>query len=391
MRLRQILFNLCGNAIKFTSSEFKTGQVFLLARLIREDTHSVTVSLQVQDNGLGMDEAVLKNLFTPFSQAETSTTRRYGGTGLGLSICKQLVELMSADISVQSTPQLGTEFRVLLTLAIDRADTDQLYALQGVNVLSTVADSKTAGPVARYLEAAGAHITTVAATAGQAAAAAAGDGQQVLLCEATAQRDAAAQVEDWRRRLQAPALPVVMLVPRNESHLRTDIDNAVLVYNHPVRRKELLAAVHSGRRAGTRQPVPHQARSAYRRRQILVAEDNPTNQLVIRKQLEKLGFAPVVMANGLLALDYWRQHPVDLILTDCHMPEMDGFQLTTSIRSAEPDALRVPIIAITANALKGEAERCLAADMDDYLSKPVSLGALGEKIEKWLARKTEPT
>lgn len=383
MRLRQILFNLCGNAIKFTSSDFKSGQVFLLAKLIRRDTHSVTVSIQVQDNGLGMDETVLQHLFTPFSQAETSTTRRYGGTGLGLSICKQLVELMAGDISVQSSPGLGTEFRVLLTLPADSSagNTDE-PCLQGITALNALVDDKTSRLVDHYLQAGQAVVTTAALQPSP------GGAQPVVLCEAAAGEEPGERAAVWRQRYDKPDLPVVVLVPRSDRHIEAGDANTAFVANYPLKRRELLDAVRPGARvqAGVEQPEPLPPLPlGLDKGHILVAEDNPTNQLVIKRQLEKLGFRAAVVANGRLALEYWHKHPVDLILTDCHMPEMDGFQLTASIRSAETTAQRTPIIAITADALKGAAERCLAADMDDYLAKPVSLLSLGEKIGKWLA------
>jgi signal transduction histidine kinase/ActR/RegA family two-component response regulator len=272
VRIRQILFNLCSNAIKFTrSSEVKRGNIVVRAECHQSTSKDVTMIIRVTDNGLGMTAATVSQLFSPFTQAETSTARQYGGSGLGLSICKLLVDQMNGSIEVDSELGHGSEFRVLLTLPIKSGK------------------------------------------------------------------------EETFRQSSEPLIT-------------------------PQLSDESLQKL------------------------ILVAEDNPTNQLVIRKQLEKLGFKPVVVEDGVQALDYWHCNPVDLILTDCHMPEMDGFQLTNEIRMIEQNTLEptrskhTPIIAITANALRGEAEHCLSAGMDDYLAKPVELSKLRRLIHQWLTK-----
>ncbi len=270
VRIRQILFNLCSNAIKFTrSSEAKRGSVVVRADCQQQSAKTATLLLRVTDNGLGMSAETVSQLFSPFTQAETSTARQYGGSGLGLSICKLLVQLMGGSIEVDSELGLGSEFRVFLTLPFERS-------------------------------------------------------------------------KKRARRADTEPLATPKFSP------------------------ELV------------------------QKRILVAEDNPTNQLVIRKQLEKLGFTPVIVEDGVQALDYWHCNPVDLILTDCHMPEMDGFQLTNEVRMIEQNSLEptrrkhTPIIAITANALRGEAEHCLSAGMDDYLAKPVELSKLRRLLHLWL-------
>jgi signal transduction histidine kinase/CheY-like chemotaxis protein len=290
-RLRQILFNLCSNAIKFTETHAgQTGRVELRAERVHSSGTRHQLRISVSDNGRGMTEQIQQKLFNPFTQGESSTTRRYGGTGLGLSICKRLIELMEGRIDVASCPGQGTTFRVELHFDEAPATSSQAFA----SLQHSDADS-CAPPGAGW--------------------------------------------------------------PHPEPALRRFPDHCATGLN------------------------------------ILVAEDNPVNQIVFRLQLKRLGLSCTMVDNGCQALAVWQRERVDLILTDCHMPEMDGFQLVRSIREQEqnqPRARHTPIIAITANALHGEAERCLQAGMDDYLAKPVKIRHLYEKLAHWLPRSAPP-
>jgi signal transduction histidine kinase/HPt (histidine-containing phosphotransfer) domain-containing protein/ActR/RegA family two-component response regulator len=263
-RLRQVLLNLAGNAIKFT----ETGEVSVSARLVEDDYQTVTIKFTVSDTGIGIRSDILPTLFSPFIQADSSTTRKYGGTGLGLAISKQLVEMMGGDIGVTSTPGVGATFWFTVKLTLS---------------LETLVQS------------------------GQPA------------------------------RPQQPVAPLSLTMEENR-HVR-----------------------------------------------ILVAEDNLVNQAIAVKTMEKLGYQVDTATNGREALTIMECTPYHLVLMDCQMPEMDGYEATRMIRSGTGGINpAIPIIALTANAIKGDRENCLSAGMDDYLSKPFQSGDLAAKVQYWL-------
>ena len=256
-RIRQILFNLIGNATKFTDR----GTITVRARALSADAEHVTLGLTISDTGIGIDATQQARLFQPFSQADSSTTRRYGGTGLGLSIVRRLAELMDGTVAVESAPGKGSTFAV--TLRLKRA-----------------AQEAIAGPA-------------------------------------------------------------------------------------------------------TVEPLPLQTAG----RRVLAVDDYDVNLEVLAGQFEILGLTLDTAINGIEALNLWREKAYALVLTDIHMPDMDGFELTRQIRAEEVlrrDRPRTPVVALTANALKGEAERCLSAGMDDYLTKPLTLDRLREAVARWM-------
>ncbi|HEY6983438.1 ATP-binding protein, partial [Reyranella sp.] len=264
-RLRQILFNLVGNAAKFTD----VGHITVRVRAVGADDKTVTLALSVSDTGIGMDRRQQERLFKPFSQADSSTTRRYGGTGLGLSIVRRLAELMNGSVAVESAPGRGSTFTV--TMKVKRASETSM--------------------------------------------------------------DGVAE-ETGRDQWPLPATGV----------------------------------------------------------RVLAVDDNDINLEVLVGQFTILGVPLDTASNGIEALTLWRNRHYALLLTDIHMPDMDGFELTRQMR-AEESALsrpRTPIVALTANALKGEAERCLEAGMDDYLTKPLTLDRLREAVARWTIGNTAP-
>ncbi len=268
-RLRQVLLNLIGNAIKFTHAEVGSSTIVQLA--LEAGTMAdgqAAVLMHVRDRGIGMSAEVVAKLFAPFTQADASTARQFGGTGLGLSISDRLVKLMGGRITVQSTPGEGTVFTVTLPMQ------------------------------------------------------------------------------------EAPLAPSTSYLPNN--HLRL------------------------------RRAAPTFDEAAARGQLILLAEDNETNRDVLREQLRLLGYCADTAEDGQVALEKWRSGLYALLLTDCHMPYMDGFALSRTIRSEEAPGARLPIIAITANAMQGEDQRCIQAGMDDYLSKPLRLHELAPMLQKWL-------
>ena len=410
LRLRQILINLINNAIKFSGGMSRPGRVTVKAvPADRADGNTVTVLFQVIDNGIGMDDATRERLFTPFSQGDTSTTRRFGGTGLGLTICRRLVELMKGDITVESQPGEGSTFKARIPFrmiqggAIQQDEPDEVD-LSGLSCMVMGSEDGLSSQLATYLKYAGAAVERIADLSatreriGQLPA-----GQWLLVADAS---DGAFPVDELRAAFgDRPDASVgsqlqFVIVRRGRRHRgRMEEEGVVTLDGNVLYRRIFLhaVAVAAGRAKleedqtaaveVVSKVVPLSREEALQQgRLILVAEDNEINQKVIRQQLTLLGFAADIVINGREALQSWKNGEYALILTDLHMPEMDGYQLTQSIRSEKTGHYQIPIIALTANALKGEAEKCRALGMDDYLSKPVQLEQLKSVLEKWLPR-----
>ncbi|WP_395458460.1 ATP-binding protein [Azospirillum melinis] len=430
VRLRQILFNLAGNAIKFTEA----GRVVLRAELESPATGSETLlRIAVCDTGIGIAEATRQRLFQPFTQAESSTTRRFGGTGLGLSISRRLAALMGGEIGVESEPGLGSTFWLRLPLTstaapVSAEDGPDAVDLDGLTVLLGVPDDTERGFLARYLEQAGARVLPAASPPELAAQARiareAGCAVGVVtIDEALHVPVAACAPEELGRRSGEARPPVVLLchetggMPGPSSHPATrGAEAGTVVLSRPLRRLVLLraVAVAAGRlhlqpvhpqphpqssalpspttaraAAGPAAGVPNVEDAEAQGRLILVAEDNPVNRKVLLMQLQALGYAAEMAPGGaeaLEALDAMRRgrRRFALLLTDVQMPEIDGFELTRRIRGDEPSADRLPIVAITANAAPADIERYRAAGMDDVLSKPLELSQLGVTLARWM-------
>ncbi len=416
-RLRQVLFNLCSNAIKFTeSSADSAGYVRLTVKpstkSIVSDKHSPLSStvisnllFEVEDNGIGIAPEVINTLFTPFTQGESSTTRRYGGTGLGLSICRYLIDLMGGEISVKSTCKKGTVFSIHLPLQVampsevDAAQPTTQNHLSHVDIFSLIPDSFLNHICSHYLEAAGAAVHNVPDFETLTTQLNAYNQQQhasavALLSLPSNQSPWLNRLLELTARYDSDSLRLIVLSPRQQ--LLSLPTNVTIVDSNPIKRRELISAVSTKAGLCTLSTLPDTDTKALppisvieqgEKLRLLVAEDNPINRDVIRMQLKRLGLNCTMVENGCQAFAVWQQAPVDLILTDCHMPEMDGFQLTKAIRDQEQRdhiSKTVPIIAITANALRGEAERCLGVGMNDFLSKPIEIRQLYEAISQWV-------
>ena len=387
VRLRQVLFNLVGNAIKFTSE----GEVSISVRTAAEDEASVMLLFEVRDTGIGLDDEQLGRLFQPFVQADSSTTRRFGGTGLGLSISKRLVELMGGEISVASSPQKGSTFAFTIRLARRPAKPMAVRRpLQGQRLLVVDDSAMVRDLVCRYAVEAGAE-TGVAANAVEAmkelqhAQAAGAPYQAAILDIRLPDQDGWALARSIRKDEALAPIRLVLLTAFDEpEHRRDALAQGFSAYlTKPIRRSLLLSALVPALDKEIRakaEELEAPAPDAL----ILVAEDNPTNRAVIAKQLKKLGYRHEIFPDGRTALDAYDPDRHALVLTDCHMPVMDGFVLTQALRAAEAATSRhVPIVALTANALQGEAEKCLAAGMDDYIAKPAALAQLSSVLRKW--------
>ncbi len=362
---------------------------------------AANVDLPARDNGIGIAPETLAHLFSSFTQAEASTTPRFGGTGLGLAICKRLVTLMSGEIDVQSTLGEGSTFSVTLPVeAVDGGTRHPDPDLTGLDCI-VVGSDVNADDLRAYLEHAGARVHLAASldTAVQRATAL----NRPVVIQNTPRDGPSCDA----LRAVFGATPEVrhLLIARGQRRRpRMAATDGVTLEGNGLRRQALLhaVAVAAGRAspdvlhesdaqapAGEQAGPPTVAQARAQGRLILVAEDDEVNQKVILRQVEVLGYAAEIADNGAEALRLWRAGNYALLLTDLHMPDMDGYTLAEAIRRDEAqrgDALqwRMPILALTANALRGEAIRAQAVGMDEYLTKPLQLHLLKAAIRKWL-------
>lgn len=409
VRLRQILFNLAGNAVKFTESDGeKRGEVDIRAELQGDiaDERAI-VRFSIADQGIGMSEDVIESLFTPFTQAEASTTRRFGGTGLGLTICKTLTDLMGDAIDVESRVGEGSTFTVTLPLSVvtNRVRASDEPELDGLKVLTALSVPKIRDAVEVYLRHKDAAVDSVGALeeVQQAlhAAAEAGQPYDVLVVGFSDVQEAREDlIAALREAPETRTLRYVILERDRAVKKGMILPDTMVVDTTPIRRSNFLYGVavaagraspdiemQTGEESAGRVEAPTVEEAEARGELILLAEDNLTNQDVITRQLNLLGYAVEVADDGVEAVKAMQTRKYALLLTDCHMPNMDGFELTSTVRNEENrTAERIPIIAITANALQGGADKCIAAGMDDYLSKPVDMRLLKRTLAKWLPK-----
>ena len=400
-RIRQILLNFLSNAVKFT----ERGEV--VASAMHEataagDTSRVVIKLAVRDCGIGLSEAARAGLFQPFSQADSSTTRKYGGTGLGLSICKRLVEAMGGEIGVDSVPGEGSTFWVRIPLAVVQEIREPMAShafLDGKRILIAGGEVGSGTIWRSCFEAWQMHVETVASLAELrqrlANRESGDDAPDVLLL---VQPLADATLTDAVDSVQVDGTPPIMccLARPDRDAKAALLARGVAVVQQPIKQSTLSVALASV--LGAVQTTPERkmsdvadhgrtVRVADGQHRLLLAEDNPVNQRVAVHLLSKLGYAVDVVDNGALAVAAAARGGYALLLMDCQMPEMDGFEATAAIRRAEADSPRhQPIIAMTANALQGDREQCLAAGMDDYISKPIDAARLSEVLLAWLPK-----
>jgi len=403
LRLRQILINLLGNAVKFTERgevalHVEAAELAAAAGEHADDKDGAAtrhgLRFAVRDTGIGISEPAQRQLFVSFAQSEPSTTRRYGGTGLGLAICKQLVGLLGGDIGVSSTPGFGTSF--VFTIGCTPVATAQPHdaapphdaGLSGVRVLAVDNSAIVRAFLQDLLTRHGA-LHHVGASGDMALAElkhadAAGHPYQLVILDVAATDERGA---DLASRIEASGLtPHLLLLDRHGRHGGGSVSGHATL-GKPLRQDRLLAALRellAGRRHTETARLPGAAAPG-RLYRVLVAEDNRTNQMVAAAMLAMHGCQCEFAFNGREAVDAAQRQRYDLILMDCSMPEMDGYEATAHIRAAE-EALgrRTPLVAMTANTQRGDAEKCLAAGMDDYLAKPITLIELRHKLDKWL-------
>jgi signal transduction histidine kinase/DNA-binding response OmpR family regulator len=395
-RLRQILLNLAGNAVKFT----ERGGVTIEVTQIGCEGETARLCFAVIDTGIGIAPDVQERLFAPFAQGDASTTRRFGGTGLGLAITRQILDMIGGRISIESTVGEGSCFRVELPLpicqvaAIDLAAFRDALAGRSVLVVDDSAVNRTVfrrqlGGLGMLVSEAESAVAAIALLEREQRA-----GRRfeiAILDHMMPYADGVDLAQEIRRRPEFGELKLVLSSSAGWSgRTHADIDRLFdAELSKPVRRNETLLCLGTliGLTSATAERsriLPQkQVAAGTRSLRVLLAEDNKVNQLLAVSLLTKAGHRVDVAGNGLEALAGLKARPYDLVLMDMQMPEMDGLRATREIRALAGPAAQIPIIAMTANALKGDRERCIAAGMNDYVSKPIARDILLQKIAFW--------
>ena len=386
VRLRQVFVNLMSNALKFSNrpADLPPGRVKLLADQSGKNQMTVTVS----DDGIGMTEEVLSNLFQPFTQGEDSITRRYGGTGLGLVITRDMIELMTGTINVDSTYGKGSKFEVTLPY-VETEGVDEAPDISGLSVLALVDDGINRETLAGYIQHQRSTIEYAESESELRHLVSQAKGTVIVILSL----DTISENERVRESISDCSAHVRFLsfFTDFEEDNRCKLPDCLMIQRYPLLPSELIRGISVLTGRGGAAPDRHETTPNVAElpavtdggQKILLVEDSDVNLDVISRQLRSLGYRPEVAMNGHDGLEKWKVEKFSLVLTDCNMPEMDGFEMTQRIRIIETAENRPPsrIIAITANAMGGEAERCLAAGMDDYLSKPTTLKQLGDALK----------
>jgi PAS domain S-box-containing protein len=417
-RLRQVLTNLIGNAIKFT----ETGEVTVRATKESESETHVLMRFEVADTGIGISVEAQRRLFQPFTQADGSTTRKYGGTGLGLAISRQLVELMGGKIGVHSRAGAGSTFYFTVPLekqpagAVIKVVPQAKANLAGLRVL-IVDDNATNRRILTHKVTAWGMLSRDAADGAEAIAllreaAVSGEPFELALLDMLMPgMDGLELAHTIKGDLTISQTQLIMLTSLTQ---RTDCESLhraglASCLTKPVKHSQLFdslsrvmanaSEIFDRPQTGTQTMKPDQSRRTEasivpqpvvrQGARVLLAEDNLVNQKVALRQLEKLGYSADAVGNGREVLDALDTSPYDIVLMDCQMPEMDGYEATAEIRRREGTSRHTPIIAMTAHALEGDRAKCLAAGMDDYISKPVKTADLCAALERWQSNSSD--
>ncbi len=392
-RLSQVIANLLNNAVKFTHH----GEVVVRTELLRETAEECDIRFAVEDTGIGIALEAQERIFEHFAQADGSTTRQYGGTGLGLAICRHLVQLMGGHIGVDSRPGHGARFWLELRLpkaSSQGSSEDNLPSLEGARILVVDDNATNREILERQLPVWNLRVTSAA------------DGPQALArmaeaCEAGQPFDLA--ILDMNMpgmnglqlahaiKAQPRLAPTRLIVLSSSYTGSSDRARAGILHcvNKPIRQAELHRVLDSSLRdrpsiANTQPADPKPSTEVIFHGKVLLAEDNAVNQRVASAMLAKLGLQVEVAGDGREAVALAQAQTFDIILMDCHMPEMDGYEATAAIRQGANSAARVPIVALTANVMEGNRDKCLAIGMDDFLAKPYKLEQLRTVLGRWL-------
>jgi signal transduction histidine kinase/DNA-binding response OmpR family regulator/HPt (histidine-containing phosphotransfer) domain-containing protein len=401
MRLRQILINLVGNAIKFTDA----GEVIVRVKTIGTDD---LLRFEVIDTGIGISRDAQRDIFNAFSQADSFTTRKYGGTGLGLAICRELATLMGGQIGVDSVVGRGSVFWLEVRLApiLEATPTfTRLPRMRLVGLRALIVDDNTSNRdiLAQHLKSWGVEVVSTESSMDALAVLNTAEGSRfdfALLDDQMPGMDGIELAKRIRGDSRFAAMRLIMLTTRDNHESNSDtVQMFAAILTKPLRRSQLLncvtramiAAPEPGLEDTAIRSVPTATARAFVPK-ILLVEDNPVNREVAVGMLESLGCVAHAAENGWLALEAINNDAYDAVLMDCQMPVMDGLTATAELRRREQNAggARLPIIALTANAMAGDRERCLAAGMDDFLSKPFSQQQLATLLKRWLALQVLP-
>ncbi len=392
-RLRQVLINLVANAIKFTES----GEVVVRARNHSSKGPGVAIHFEVADSGIGLTEDEQARVFSTYSQVDSSTTRRHGGTGLGLAIARMLTQLMGGEIGVQS--EKGTGSRFWFTARFRESGASSRPARHQSDLAGTavaiVDDNRTNRTIVeRYVKSWGMRPQSYegarqALREMRRAAQSDAPFEVAIVDMMMPDMDGASLVAEIRNDRLLKDVVVILLTSAGRSEVAVPGVDAEMV--KPVRPSQLFDMLHermaqrSSTTRGADTPESQNAHAGGQWARVLVVEDNAANLKVAVRMVERLGYRADVAGTGAEAVALLGQADYDAVLMDCQMPEMDGYEATRRIRADERRGRRVPIIAMTAAALSGDRERCLAAGMDDYISKPVKLHVVAAVLERWLA------
>lgn len=392
-RLRQVLINLVGNAIKFTDS----GEVVVRVERLDTMTPGVMIRFEVADTGVGLTGNEQSRVFSTYAQIDSSTTRRHGGTGLGLAIARMLTQLMGGEIGVESEKGAGSRFwfTALFRESEIKASEPQPVGTLAGTAVAIIDDNRTNRVILeRYLDSWGTRERSFE-SGGEALralrdAAEEDDPFEVAIVDLMMPgMDGADVASRIRADPKLKDMVVVLLTSAGRSERPVPGVDVELV--KPVRPSQLfdvLQSLMASRTGHTKRRIHREGTgppaTRHRWARILVAEDNAANLKVAVRMVERLGYRADVAGNGSEALHALDRVPYDAVLMDCQMPEMDGYEATREIRKAERNGRHVPIIAMTASAMAGDRERCLAAGMDDYISKPVKLHIVAAVLERWL-------
>lgn len=396
-RLKQILANLINNAIKFTSQ----GEVIIRTRIIEESEAQIHINICVEDTGIGIPEAYHDKIFQHFSQADGSTTRQYGGTGLGLTICKRLLELMDGQIWVESGSNQGSRFWI--DMKMKKCSLAAIAALPNLEILHNtsvlIVDDNQTNREILELQLKSWNISVNCAENGERAL--------IMMSKAIEDNDPyqlaildmhmpkmdglqLARIIASDANLSKTRLMMLTSTYSNASQLERQNVGILRCVNKPVRQRELLEIIldvlqRSDKSVNPEVPIKQSTSLLPAKNlaqgNVLLAEDNLVNQEVAKAMLTKLGFKVDIANDGQQALDFIKKQYYDIVLMDCQMPTMDGFEATIQIRKQYGHT--IPIIALTANATEDDRNHCIEAGMDDFLSKPYTLNQLNQTLTKW--------
>ena len=403
LRLGQVLINLANNAVKFTAE----GEIVIAARLVKENKDQVTLEFSVSDTGIGLSPEQIDNLFKAFNQADTSTTRKYGGTGLGLTICKRLVGMMGGEISVHSIPAQGSTFKFTAVYGRSEQKMRQILKsppdLKGLRVL-VVDDNATARQILKGMLASFDFKVSLAANGeeGLKALEKASKAHDLVLMDWKMPGingvEIARRIKNHRGLANIPTIIMVTAYGRDEIMHQADQIGLESFLIKPVSPsvlfdtimqafgKELTDNSPMAQRKEQRSEDLRHIRGAW----VLLVEDNEINQEVARELLESAGLPVTIAANGEEAVNMVTEKNFEAVLMDVQMPVMDGYTATREIRNLKSEIRNVPIIAMTAHAMTGDQDKCIAAGMNDYLSKPIDPEKLFSALVRWIKPEKRP-